>query len=149
MKKNKNKSLDYKRIIMILVMVISIGIFITTAIYSANKISEHKKIANYRIINTSVEISTTSGLNGDRDGLKYGKTTPGGSGLRYLEFNTTEDVLVNIYISGDMSKFLSVDENNFIMQANTNKSLPVYLTVPLNTSYGFYEGKIKVIMTRI
>ena len=154
-KNNPNKSKRHKntvfRVAMLMIMIISIGILIGTISYTLNKLHEQKKIMqsliSYTAFNTSVEITShTVGLNADTDGLKYGKNTPGGGGTRFLDINTSQDALVEVYLSGEMSKFLSIEDNQFYMHAGEFRRVPVNLDIPNETAYGKYNGRIYVLM---
>jgi hypothetical protein len=141
------------RLILFIILILSIGVLLGSVSYTINKMHQYKedskRIISYSVFNSSVEITPGSvGLNGDRDGLKYGKTTAGGGGTRYVDVNTSEDALVQIFISGDMTKFLSVEENNFIMKAGEFRKIPINLEVPNDTSLGFYTGEVHILLLR-
>jgi len=150
---NENENINPTvRIVLIAVMVIAIGILIGAVSYTLNKMHQYRetadKLISYSIFNTTVEVTKNSvGLNADTDGLKYGKTTPGNGGTRFLDINTTQDAFVEIFLSGDMSAFLSVDENSFYMSAGESRRVPVYLDVPDDAVIGFYTGRIYILMT--
>ena len=149
-KKQENKAL---RIIMLITIVIAIGILVGSVSYTIFKFQEYKKtserIISYMEFNSSVEITAGSnGLNADRDGVKFGKTVPGGRGTRFLEINTSEDAFVQIFLSGDLAPYLSVENNSFYMKAGEFMNIPVYLDVPDNMVIGFYTGKVYVLLTR-
>lgn len=141
------------RIIMLILMMISIGILIGTVSYTLVKVNENKqyenKVISYTEFNSSVEITRSStGLNADRDGVKYGKTVPGGRGTRFININTSEYAFVQVFFAGDLAPYMSVENNSFYMDAGEFISLPVYLDVPDDAEIGFYTGKVYVMLTR-
>lgn len=154
MKKSKKINTNWEnnqnvRILLIIIIVVSLGIMFGTAGYSIHKNRENQKqqsrIISVNYVNTSIQVvSFGAGMNGDKDSLKFGKTMPGGGGERYLILNTTKDALVEIVIMGEMSNFLTVNKNDFLIKANTEDQVTFYLEIPEGTPPKNYTGTIQV-----
>jgi hypothetical protein len=141
------------RIIFILIIIVSLGVMFGTAGYSFYKWNENSKyqsrIISINYVNTSVQIVPFgAGMNGDIDSLKFGKSMPGSGGERYLILNSTQEAMVEIQIFGDMSKFLTVDKNDFIMKPKTRDQVTFYLEIPEDTKPGNYTGTIQVVFLK-
>jgi hypothetical protein len=153
--KTKSSKKDNKivRLILIIVMILAVGVLLGAVSHTLIKMYEYKaearKIISYHIFNSSVEITPSSvGLNADRDGIKFGKVNAGGGGTRFLDINSDEDAIVQVFIAGNMTGMISVEDNNFLIQAGEPYSLPVNLDVPEGTPIGFYNGEVHVILMR-
>lgn len=153
MQKQSSENNTLSRIIYITLIIFSIGILVGVVSYTSYKLNEtnnNQKIIAIRTVNASVNIiQYGAGLNGDKDSLKFGKVPFGGGSTRYLDINTSEDALVRIEVTGDITQFLSVDKNNFILPKNTAERLTFQLEVPNEgIEVGSYNGKIKVIFLK-
>ncbi len=158
MKKTKIKKRTWEndsriRIALILIIVISLGIMFGTAGYSLYKynsnLKQQSKIISVNYVNTSIQVvSVGAGMNGDTDSLKFGKISPGGGGERYLILNSSKDALVEITIFGEMSSFLTVNKNDFLMNANTKDQVTFYLEIPEGTPPKNYTGTIQVVFIK-
>lgn len=84
-------------------------------------------------------VTTHPGFMLDDDALHFGGITAGGYSTRPMTITANKTYLVKIHYEGPGS--LIVDNNNFIIQENTNKSLEFTLT-PINTTLGYYSGTI-------
>jgi len=141
------------RIILVVILILSIGILFGTIGYTMYKWSEHSKfqsgIIAVRYVDTSVQIVPYGvGINGDTDSLKFGKVPFGGGGERALYLNITQEAVVNITITGDMAKFMSVNKNEFIIQPNKRDEVVFYLDVPEGAVTGNYTGLIRVLFLK-
>jgi hypothetical protein len=149
MKESKKES-KVLRIVFIVIIVLSLGMMIGVMSYTINKNSQlNSKVIAYRVINTSVEVKLgVMGLNGDKDALRFGRVAPGNGGSRFINISTKEKALVNIYITGEMAKFLIVDKNSFVMEPGTSLSVPFNIYIPDNATVGNYTGKVTIELLR-
>ncbi|HYD03185.1 MAG TPA: hypothetical protein VEC16_02700 [Alphaproteobacteria bacterium] len=136
------------RVILIIIMIIALGILLSTIAYTIYKTQANKDIIKYTEVYTSAEVAGNPGLNADPDGLKFGKVPPGASGIRYLDINTSENAIVELYISGELAKYMTVDESMFEINAGESKRIPFYLHIPDTVPLGLIEGKVVVIIRR-
>ncbi|MEM5871333.1 MAG: hypothetical protein QW051_00505, partial [Candidatus Aenigmatarchaeota archaeon] len=91
------------------------------------------------------------GINTDADAIHFGKVQRGGEGLRYITLtnNDVKSHLIRIKTFGNISRFVSVSENNFIMEPNTTKNITVVVRPTLDCNTGYYEGTLQVIFINI
>ncbi|MGV8087425.1 MAG: hypothetical protein ACP5N1_07370 [Candidatus Woesearchaeota archaeon] len=152
-KQYNNSTSEIIRLTFMIIIICAIGILIGVSSYTwyySNKINHDSKIISVYTVDTQVEITTYSGgLNGDTDALKFGKVPLGGSATRYLNIYSINESIVQIEVSGDIAKFLSVDKNDFIISKNSNDTVTFNIEAPNNAIIGNYSGIIKVTFLKI
>lgn len=139
--------------ILIIILILSIGILLGAVSFTVYRTSLHKsyinKIVEYTNITASVIVTSGSvGLDGDTDSLKFGKISQGGGGTRFITVNTTQNVIVDIYFSGDIANFLSVEKNNYTLEAGSFGKIPININIPLNVPIGEYSGNVYIILLK-
>jgi|GEM_PF-1117495 len=149
---DKDKTL---RIILAVVFIVSVGMLLGTVSFTVHRINNlHPninvdKVISYTELNSSVIVAySVAGLNGDTDSLKFGKVSQGGGGTRFIIINATERSVVEIYFSGNISGFLSVEKNDYIIEKGSIEKVPIDIDVPSNASNGNYDGKVHVLLLR-
>jgi hypothetical protein len=152
-KKNSWENNTIIKIIFITVIVVSLGIMFGTISYSIYKWNENSKyqsrIISINYVNTSIEVvSYGMGINADRDALKFGRVMPGSGGQRELFLNSTREARVEVTVFGEMSDFLTVDKNDFIVQPNKQDKILFTLEIPGNATPKNYTGTIQVIFLK-
>lgn len=136
------------RAVLIAIIFIFMGLLIGAISYTFYKM-HNNNVIQYTILDASVEITqSTVGLNADKDALKFGKVTVGGGGTRFIILNATEEAIVQIYVSGDMAPYLSVERNDFIIEPGQSEKVPISLNAPLDMALGEYTGKVHVLLLR-
>jgi hypothetical protein len=137
------------RTLIILGIVAVLGVLFTVILYSSyvdyTRSRYVQDIIGYAELNTSVEIAAHSiGMNADIDSLKFGKTYPGGSGSRYFYINSTRSGTVHITATGEISRFLVIQKNDFAIRSNESERVDVEIDVPKGASLGKYYGVIQI-----
>ena len=136
----KVKKSKYK---LILSIVIAVIIFILCILLYSNLIDF---ISTYetREIYAQVVISNGFGVAINGTSLIFGMIPQGGTSRKeiMLENNYKEDARFKIYIEGNISDFLIVSENNFILKPNETKTLTFTTHPPNNAGLGTYDGKV-------
>ncbi len=85
----------------------------------------------------------TLGLNADTDALHFGIIPPGNSGFRKIVVNSKEHYRIVVEASDkELVDWMTVSENNFIMEPGTTKELEVTIDVPKNATEGNYTGDL-------
>jgi len=79
--------------------------------------------------------------------LNFGKIIPGSSGSRNILVENELDKPIKIVIksSGDISGYMIVSKNNFILQPNESENLVFSVFLKEDTKYGEYNGQIEII----
>ena len=96
------------------------------------------------------EVSDRMGFNVDTEALYFGKNYPGGVSRRetVLKNNYGFPVYISAKITGNVSGFVSVSDNNFILMPDETKSLTFYLKTGKETPRGEYMGEAKMCFYR-
>jgi len=61
-----------------------------------------------------------------------------------IHYNYTSPEFVRIVASGNISKWTSVSDNNFILSGNGEKPLAIRVYVPLDVEFGEYSGTLSI-----
>jgi hypothetical protein len=150
--KDKAHGKNYLRTTMMLIIILSIGVLLGVISYTVYNINGYNSLKNhtlsYREIDASVQVVPYgAGMDGNRSVLKFGKIGLGGGSTKYIQVNTSESAIVQIYASGDIADFIGVDDNNFTIRPG-NMMIPIYLDVPENAAIGNYTGKVHILLLR-
>jgi len=143
-KKQKNRiSLSKFAILLILAVAITVGIM--CIVYS------YYVIYDYQEKNMYLTVDNYVGFNAANDSIYFGTVPLEGSASRniVLKHSYSKPLLVQLKPSSYLSKFVSVSDNNFILEPDINKTIIVNVYVPKNMDYGNYTGKLGVIYRRI
>ena len=81
-------------------------------------------------------------INLDTDALHFGGSFPGATLERGMNISSNEAGRIVVRVEGPGD--LIVSENNFYLEANETRLVLFSLTIPLDTSFGLYEGVIYV-----
>lgn len=138
-KKKTNRLYSYILVLAILVVVFILGSLGTYMFYYS------QKTIAYSEFNLSVEVTERgTSFNTDTDKIDFAKNYLGGGGTKKINLYTKQDALVMIQMTGNITQFLSLSENNFLMHANTTREITIKLAIPKDSRLGEYEGKLKV-----
>jgi hypothetical protein len=143
-KSNKNRiSLSKFAILLILAVAAAIGLM---CIVYSNYI-----IYDYQEKNMYLTVDNYVGFNAANDSIYFGTVPLGGSASRniVLKHSYSKPLFVQLKPSGYLSNFVSVSDNNFILEPNKNKIISVSVYVPKNMEYGNYTGKLAVVYRKI
>ena len=138
--KNKIKYRDS-----IIIILFSLLIFVLLA----NLISQFM-VTDEKEIYTSIIVSDHVGFDLNSTALTFGMAQPGKSASRILSIENNFDFSnkVNIKIRGNISNFLTVSENDFVLNSGEKKELN-FVTVPSKDAlFGKYEGFVTITLKR-
>jgi len=138
-KGNKNKIIP---IIILLIIIFILLVFLYSNL--VDYLSTYEK----RVVYAQIVVSNNFGIAINDSSLIFGMTLPGGSARKEIQLQNdfTHDVKFNIYVQGNISDFIIISENNFILKPKEHKTLRFTAKVPMNASYGTYEGNVIFIM---
>ncbi len=136
-------NLKSRNVFLIIVSSVLLAIFIMYlyfnlfAIYSVKEIDMYLKVVEgYRV-----------GVNTDTDALYFGKVRKGGLSTRRIIVSNYDDDphFVQIRSLGELSKWVYVSDNNFLLAPNESRNVSVSCDVPRDAEAGNYTGKLQVI----
>ena len=135
-----------RRIILITLVLI---IFLLSVILYSNFI-DYISILEKKETYASVNVADYIGFDVNATALKFGTISPGNSGSKkiYLENTYSYDVSIEIYVEGEIMKFLEVSDNNFILKKGDQKEVGFTVKIPKEAEYGTYEGKVVTIIKK-
>ncbi|MGM5481811.1 MAG: hypothetical protein ACQESE_05380 [Nanobdellota archaeon] len=137
----KRSSYDQNTIVALLsiiVIVVALGVMIYFAVSSSPTLE--KKPFSHSTIDYDFSVSQEVGFVLDSDMLHFGGAPPGAKLKRGLEINSSRDARVLIVWEGPGD--ISVDKNNFTIDAGNNTEVIFTLKVPDTLSTGEYDGEI-------
>ena len=129
-----------------LILVIVLSVILLFSYYSS--------IKEVKELNIDVRISTNPkelGFNVEGDALHFGTIPRGQTGVRHIKLfqDYSYPIKVVMILSKDeVSKWVTVSDNEFILEPNTTKDIKVTLFVPNDAKAGNYTGKLKVIFRK-
>jgi len=131
--------------VILLILTVAITVGLICIIYS------YYIIYDYQEKNMYLTVDNYVGMNVDSSAIYFGTVPPEGSSSRkiFLEHKHNKPLLIQLKTKGDLSKFVSVSENNFILEPNINKTIVVSVYVPKDMKYGNYTGRLAVVYRRI
>tara|TARA_Y100000310_G_scaffold345549_1_gene466388 strand:+ start:410 stop:838 length:429 start_codon:yes stop_codon:yes gene_type:complete len=91
------------------------------------------------------------GFNVDTDGLHFGTLGPGVVGRKDIVLNNTADepVRVELKTFGSLRPNIFYEDNYFILNGNSNRSLMIRAVTPATMKKGFYNSTLRVIFRKI
>ncbi len=97
-----------------------------------------------------IKVDEVIGINVENSSLNFGRTYPGS--LVYRKVNLTNNfnfpVRVSILNAGEISDFVYVSENNFLLAPDELRQVTYYVDVPMDAEYRNFTGKSRVIFKR-
>ena len=140
-RKNKQNSIN---------LAFSVFLILTIVIFSYFLIDNYF-ILGEREIFASFSVSDHSGFDLNKTALTFGLIKPGFTSSRTANItnNFEMPVLVIIKANGDLSEFLIVSENEFILSPNEEKKLSFSVFLPKDILIKDYKGHVTIIFKRI
>lgn len=98
-----------------------------------------------------VKVADNLGLNADTDKIYFGKLVPGTSGQRKVHINNSADypLKVVIFSKGEIAKWVSMSDNNFILEGNEGTQIILEAEVPEDQPLGVYSGSLVVVFKKL
>ena len=126
----------------------AVSIALTVAIYWAVNVYSVYLVQEF---GADIYVNNIVGLNVDVDAIHFGIVAPGSEGLRKMTINTSEyRTLISVESSGPIAEWISVSENNFVMEPHSSKLIWVSAQVPENTTVpNFRKGTVRITFRRL
>lgn len=137
----RDKGFYNQKIALVIIMLIIIFIL---SVFSYSNIVDYLSTYEKREVYAQIIVSNNFGIAINGSSMIFGMTVPGGTSRKeiQLENNYKHDVRFKIYSEGNISDFLIISENNFILKPMERKTLTFTVKVPKNANFGTYDGKI-------
>lgn len=142
--KVKVKRVRWGRLILVLIIVAMITTAITEFLYYYFKYNYG--VRQKQVYDMTLKVADYIGFNTDTDELNFGTVLPGGGSRRTVTLASDEPVFVTILIEGDIKKWASVSENNFVFTGN--KSVSFIVATPEDAEKGEYTGKAIILFKK-
>jgi len=125
----------------LLLVILTISICVVAIILNTYLVHTNRPDVSYDMYLT---VDDNVGVNADADAIWFGTVPPAGKGTRQLSFGEGNVGLVVIKTSGELARWVSVSDNNFIIEANATKTVKVIVSVPADAERRDYVGKLNV-----
>lgn len=139
--------IDSKIFMLIIVLIASVSILVTsyTFVYLSTV-----NIYSVTEFSMDLKVSTIIGFYVGDDAVHFGYVPPGGGGMKEMNIDVGKyKTLVSIDADGNISKWVTISDNDFIMEPNTNRTLRIFVNVPedapLETDY---SGNITIVLRK-
>jgi hypothetical protein len=126
-------------------------IYLNPSLISFKALEQNKTIHVQEMpISFDIAESYIIGINTDRN-LNLGPVGRGNSVTKSINITNPFNIPVKVSISfsEDINKFIEIPENNFVLEFNEVKRVPVTVKAPKNASLESYNGTLKLIMERV
>jgi len=146
-----------KRYLFIIFLVALVSIITTALIFYAIRYSEVRRI------DMQITVGDLIGFNLDNNSLQFGTAMPGGSSSRSMIFNNNFEFPIKIEITFEPKRdiffffertktipneWISVSENNFILQPEQEKSIKFTISLPKDVKYGDYTSQALIFVRK-
>lgn len=143
----ENKKFIERILFFILMTLIALSIF-----FFFFNLMNYYSILEKRIVYSKIIVGDRAGFDINGTALTFGRITPKGTSasrnINLINFYNKK-VKVEILAEGDIARFISISENNFILQKNETRKIGFVVTSPENTEYGTYDGNVIIVVKRI
>lgn len=131
--------------IVVFILVIAICVSITRLVY------ESYSIVEVRTLPVKVSVIDKVGLGLEEDVMVFGGVPAGSTSKREIVITNyhKNPLKVNINFNGATSRWIQVEEKEFILQSDEERRLDFLVYIPEGTKQGEYEGEVNVIFKRI
>ena len=98
-----------------------------------------------------IGVAEKVGINVDSDAIYFGKVYPGGGSYRKIKITNNFEIPLQaeIKLEGNITPFVSVSQNNFIIEPGQSEDMTFYAKTKTNSLYGNYTGNATVYYTRV
>ncbi len=93
-----------------------------------------------------ITVGDRMGFNTGTEALYFGTVIPPGSSTRYINVSHDErfPMKLKITTSGEMSEWMHVSENNFVVNPGQTKTIKVMAQIPKDVPLGNYTGTLYI-----
>jgi hypothetical protein len=140
LKKNMKKSKIIVIILIVLFLIVSAFMIFYNTFYAPEVLT----------LKMSFETADKMGFNTGIDQLYFGKSYPGSLVTTSINLTNKYDypVQVSIKLYGDISPFVSVSSNDFLLLPSEKKAVTYYLQTEEDTGYRNFTGETRIFIKR-
>jgi len=97
-------------------------------------------------INFEISSGNIIGFDASSTSLTFGKISPGATSMKQVIVTNTrdKDVIVILKVEGNLSQYISFEQNKIPLKPFEQKGIMIFATAPLNYEEGMYTGYLKV-----
>lgn len=90
------------------------------------------------------------GFNVENDSIHFGKLPLGSIGTRSITIGNSEDerMVINIKTYGNISQWVRVTNNGFVLEPGESYDLRVLCEIPEDAKLGYYSGTLEIIYAK-
>ncbi|MFH1506101.1 MAG: hypothetical protein ABIE94_03905 [archaeon] len=131
--------------ILLIILVVVVTAILTFMFYprqaAGSDIIDTKEVA------MDLTVGSDVGFNADRDAVHFGTLDNGGLGQRSINLTNNMNIplVIELYISGNISDFISFSKNNIEVNPGEFKTVKVFASIPKNGIYGNYAGILRAV----
>lgn len=136
------------KLIILLGIVVLLTVGVTSFLYAKYKIVRYQE---YGMLLKVTDNKNDVGIGIIPGMIYFGRMASGNGAMQKIEIkhNYYEPLLVQIAASGDLKKWVTLSENNFVLEKDVMKTINVTAMVPEGASLGNHTGKLKIYLKRI
>ena len=134
-----------KKPIFVSIIVLFIVVIIVLAMQTNTNIVKYKLKANVTELRVN-DSKLLLGISNDQTEFNFGVVPENITVKKILNLKNNEnfDSLIKIYINGDISDYIYVGEENFVLKSKEGKQIEIIFNA---TKIGYYTGEIEVYIT--
>jgi len=143
--KKKKKDRENRKIIFLLVIfLLLVSVAIIIKFYPQVIPFDQKEIMMY------LTVGNYTGIDLNVSALAFGTVVKSSTVKREIAIANSGNntIRASLSVSGDLSGWTKLSENNFAILSNQNKNITISITVPEDAEFGKYSGRLKISFTR-
>ena len=107
-------------------------------------------VVDVKVLDISFKVDDVIGINVSNKSLNFGRSPPETAMKRYINLSNNYNfpIEINIKMSGEISEYVSVSDNNFEIIPGDKKEVTFLLRIPKDIEYRYFTGKSRVIFKR-
>ena len=131
--------------ILIIVILAILTVLITTIYYS------YWKVISVTRYDVKLSIGDRIGFDLGSQVISFGTMLPGSESPRTMEIANSLNIPIKVVIkhTGNTTKFVYPERNNFLVPPNSSEQLTFVARIPRNASYGNYTGTVIIRTLRV
>lgn len=146
MSQKKKKGISLKSVLVILISAFIVVMSMTFLVYSLMTVQE------VRVYDMSIMVGDYIGFDNNKTVLTFGMVPPGsGSAWRFIDVKTGRfPTVVFFSFEGEMADWVQVEDGELAIEipAYTDRRIKIHAHPPIETQFGNYTGKAKMIIKK-